>query len=67
MTEKREDWTATAITRSRLNGLKLEAASNHRSVGGQLEYLLEINCGIQKLTDTQYHNAINKLHKEEKK
>ncbi len=67
MTEKREDWKATAITKSRLNGLKLDAEAKHRSVGGHLEHLLETKCGIPKLTDTQYQAAINKLRKEENK
>jgi hypothetical protein len=57
-----KEWTSTAITKERLNGLKLEAEKQRRSIGQQLELLLG-NVGIRKLTDDQYMSEMRRLKK----
>jgi hypothetical protein len=57
-----KEWTSTAITRDRLNGLKLEAEKNRRSIGQQLESFLG-ELGVRKLSDEQYMTEIRRLKK----
>ena len=57
-----KQWTTIAITKDRLNGLKVEAEKNRRSIGQHLELLLA-DIGIRKLNNEQYITEMRKLKK----
>jgi hypothetical protein len=57
-----KQWTTIAITKDRLNGLKIEAEKNRRSIGQHLELLLG-DIGIRKMSNEQYNSEMRKLKK----
>lgn len=57
-----KEWTSTAITKERLNGLKVNAEKHRRSIGQELESVLE-ESGIRKFSDEQYMTEVRRLKK----
>ena len=56
----KDDWTSVGITKSRLLGLKLVAKLNNRSVGQQLETILQ-EANVERMSPKQFEERIRRI------